>query len=79
MMNVTERPVALFLNARAHQSARERSQNRLRGVLRIGFHFHFLLDHWAHCGIFANGVLLMHTLEGVSNVANFITAYEESY
>ena len=33
--NVTERPVALFLNASAHQSARERLQNRLRGVLRI--------------------------------------------
>ena len=38
----------------------------------------FLLDHWAHCGIFENGVLLMYTLEGVSSVANFITAYEES-
>ena len=25
-----------------------------------------------------NGVLLMYTLEGVSSVANFITAYEES-
>ena len=40
--------------------------------------FHFLLDHWAHCGIFENGVLLMYTLEGVSSVANFIAAYEES-
>ena len=40
--------------------------------------FHFLWDHWAHCGIFENGVLHMHTLEGVSSVANFITAYEES-
>ena len=29
------------------------------------------------CGIFENGVLLMYTLEGVSSVANFITAYEE--
>ena len=37
-----------------------------------------LLDHWAHCDIFENGVLLMYTLEGVSSVANFITAYEES-
>ena len=27
---------------------------------------------------FENGVLLMYTLEGVSSVANFITAYEES-
>ena len=34
--------------------------------------------YWAHCGIFENGVLLMYTLEGVSSVANFITAYEES-
>ena len=40
--------------------------------------FHFLWDHWAHCGIFENGVLLLYTLEGVSSVANFITAYEES-
>ena len=32
----------------------------------------------AHCGIFENGCLLMYTLEGVSGVANFITAYEES-
>ena len=40
--------------------------------------FHFLWDHWAHCGIFENGVLLMYMLEGVSSVANFITAYEES-
>ena len=37
-----------------------------------------LLDHWAHCGIFENGVLLIYTLEGVSSVANFITAYEAS-
>ena len=41
-------------------------------------YFHFLWDHWAHCFIFENGVLLMYTLEGVSGVANFITAYEES-
>ena len=27
---------------------------------------------------FENGVLLMYTLEGISSVANFITAYEES-
>ena len=40
--------------------------------------FHFLWDHWAYCGIFENGVLLMYTLEGVSSVANFIIAYEES-
>ena len=41
------------------------------------FIFHFLWDHWAHCGIFENGVLLMYTLESVSSVADFITAYEE--
>ena len=40
--------------------------------------FHFLWDHWAHCGIFENRVLLMYTLEGISSVANFITAYEAS-
>ena len=40
--------------------------------------FHILWDQWAHCGIFETGVLLMYTLEGVSSVANFITAYEES-
>ena len=36
--------------------------------------FHFLLDHWAHCGMFENGVLLIYTLKDVSSVANFITA-----
>ena len=35
----------------------------------------FPLGHWAHCGMFENGALLMYTLEGVSSVANFITAY----
>ena len=32
----------------------------------------------AYCVILENGVLLMYTLEGVSSVVNFITAYEES-
>ena len=40
--------------------------------------FHFLWDYWAHCSIFENGVLLMYTLEGISSVSNFITAYKES-
>ena len=40
--------------------------------------FHFLCDHLALCIIFENGVLLMYMIEGVSSVANFITAYEES-
>ena len=40
--------------------------------------FQFLWDPWAHFGTFEDGVLLMYTLEGVSSVANFITAYEES-
>ena len=38
----------------------------------------FVWDHWANCGIFKNGVQLIYTLENVSSVANFITAYEES-
>ena len=33
--------------------------------------FHFLWDHWAHCDIIENGVLLMYTLSGVSSAANF--------
>ena len=37
-----------------------------------------LIIGWAHCGIFENGVLFMYTIEDVSSVANFITAYEES-
>ena len=44
----------------------------------VQIRFHFLWDHWAHCGVFENGVLLMYVLEGVSSVANFITTYEES-
>ena len=40
--------------------------------------FHFLWNYCAHCGKFENVVLLMYTLEGVSSVANLITAYEES-
>ena len=39
--------------------------------------FHFLWDHWAHCGIFENEVLLMYALVGENSVANFITAYED--
>ena len=41
-------------------------------------YFYFLWDHWADSGIFENGVLLMYTLEVLSSVANFISAYEES-
>ena len=48
------------------------------GSSGTSFIFHFLWDHWANCGIFENGVLLMYMLEDVSSVANFITAYEES-
>ena len=36
--------------------------------------FHFLWDHWAHCGIFENGIMFMYTLEAVISVANFISA-----
>ena len=39
--------------------------------------FYFFWDLWAHSGIFENRALPMYTLEGVSSVANFITAYEE--
>ena len=38
----------------------------------------FPLGSLAHYGTFENGVLLMYTLKGVSNVANFITGYEKS-
>ena len=38
----------------------------------------FSLRSLGHCGIYENRVLLMYTLKGVSSVANFITAYEES-
>ena len=31
-----------------------------------------------HYGTFEDGFLLMYILEGVSSVASFITAYEES-
>ena len=40
--------------------------------------FHFLWDYWAHYGVFEDGVLLVYALEGVSSVAGFTTAYEES-
>ena len=39
--------------------------------------FHILWGNLVHCGIFQSGVLLKYTLEGVSNVANFDTAYKE--
>ena len=56
---------------------------RVAAVERLPVHtivhiiIHFLWDHWAHCGIFEIGALLMYTPEGVSSVANFITAYED--
>ena len=31
-----------------------------------------------HCGIFENGVLLVYMLKGVTNVADFMSAYGES-
>ena len=54
------------------------AETRLPVLYYMQIIFRFLWDHWAHCGAFENGVLLMYTLEGVSSVANFITAYEES-
>ena len=47
-------------------------------MLIVQIIFHFLWDHWVDCEIFENGVLLIYTLEGVSSVANVITAYKES-
>ena len=44
----------------------------------IADYISFPLESLGHCGIFKNGLLLMYMLEGVSSVANFITAYEES-
>ena len=51
---------------------------RLPYITIVQIIFHFLWDHWAYYGIFENGVLLRYTLEGVSRVENFMTAYEES-
>ena len=57
----------------------------MAAVERLPVHHHsadyisFPLGSLAYCGIFENGVLLMYTLEGVSSVANFITAYKESH
>ena len=39
--------------------------------------FHFLWDHWAHCVIFENGVLLVYTLEGVSSVSKGVSKGED--
>ena len=67
-----------FYYTAAGFSAVWRRQNVSPYINLVQIIFHFLWDHWAHCGIFENGVLLMYTLEGVSSVTNFITAYEES-
>ena len=40
--------------------------------------FSIPLGSQGYCDISENGVPLMYTLEGVSSIANFITAYEES-
>ena len=50
----------------------------LRTLQHSAEYFHFLRDHWADCGIFENRDLLMYTQEGLSSIANFIIAYEES-
>ena len=53
-------------------------------VERLSVHHHsadfisFPLGSLAHFGIFENGVLFRYKLEGVTIVANFITAYEGS-
>ena len=51
---------------------------RPTNVKNLYLYFIFFWDDWAHCGIFENGILLMYMLEGISSVANFIYAYEES-
>ena len=52
--------------------------SNLKKRLIVQIIFCFLWDHWAHYGTFENRVVLMYMLEGISSVANFITAYEES-
>ena len=44
----------------------------------VHFIISFPLKSLDYYDIFENGVLPMYTSEGVSSVANFITAYEES-
>ena len=47
-------------------------------VHNADYTFIYPWDYWAHGDVFENVLLLMYTLEGVSSVANFITACEES-
>ena len=68
--------IRIFLSENFHILVANFSIYLNRRVLVMDFHF--LLDHLAYCCIFENGVLLMYALEGVSSVANFITAYEEA-
>ena len=62
----------------------QNQRKQLVEVERLPVQYHsadyisFLWDHLAHCGIFETGFLLMYKQEGVSSVANFITAYKES-
>ena len=50
----------------------------LHGLVTVVTQSSYRLLHWALCGILENRVLLMHMLEDVGSVANFITAYVES-
>ena len=68
----------LFYYTAADVSAVWRRWNVSLYVTIMQIIFHFLWAQWAYRDVFENGVLLMYTLEGVSDVASFITAYEES-
>ena len=52
--------------------------DRLPVLFHSADYISFRFGSLGHCGIFENGVLLLYTLKGVSSVAKFITAYEES-
>ena len=64
----------IYMYSRIHMSIRNVARRKAWSPSFMVI-FSFLL---AYCGIFENGALLMYTLEGVSSVANFIIAYEES-
>ena len=54
------------------------SGERYRAILALLAPLLFPLGSLSRFDIFGNGVLLVHTLEGVSSVANFITTNDES-
>ena len=78
MQRVNWRSLIPCLNENDLSSHQKVITANFTSLFKLLLYFFFLWDHWAHCCIFENGVLLMYTLEDVSSVANFITAYEES-